>query len=67
VQITADVPRAAVQSQTQNTEQLLRNSEVRLAGIIRALSESEQGMLRQARNPTRHCGREKSRAPATSP
>jgi hypothetical protein len=50
VQITADVPRAAVQSQTQNTEQLLRNSEVRLAGIIRALSESEQGMLRQARN-----------------
>lgn len=50
VQITADVPRAAVQSQRQNTEQLLRNSQGRLAGISRSLSESEQGMLRKARN-----------------
>jgi hypothetical protein len=50
VQITADVPRAAVQSQKQNTEQLLRNSEGRLSRINRNLSESEQGMLRQARN-----------------
>jgi outer membrane biosynthesis protein TonB len=50
VQITADVPRAAVQSQRQNTEELLRNSQGRLAGINRPLSDSEQGMLRQARN-----------------
>ncbi len=50
VQITADVPRAAVQSQKQNTEQLLRDSEGKLAGIQRSLGESEQGMLRQARN-----------------
>jgi outer membrane biosynthesis protein TonB len=50
VQITADVPRAAVQSQKQNTENLLRNSEGRLGQINRNLSESEQGMLRQARN-----------------
>jgi outer membrane biosynthesis protein TonB len=50
VQITADVPRAAVQSQRQNTEQLLRNSQGRLAGLNRSLSEGEQGMLRQARN-----------------
>ncbi len=50
VQITADVPRAAVQSQKQSTEQLLRNSQGRLAGLNRPLSESEQGMLRQARN-----------------
>jgi outer membrane biosynthesis protein TonB len=50
VQITADVPRAAVQSQKQNTEQLLRNSEGRLSRINRNLSASEQGMLRQARN-----------------
>ncbi len=50
VQITADVPRAAVQSQRQNTEQLLHSSEGRLAGINRSLSESELGMLRQARN-----------------
>jgi outer membrane biosynthesis protein TonB len=50
VQITADVPRAAVQSQKQNTEQLLRNSEGKLSRINRALSDSEQGMLRQARN-----------------
>jgi outer membrane biosynthesis protein TonB len=50
VQITADVPRAAVQSQRQNTEQLLRNSQGRLAGINRSLSDSEQGMVSQARN-----------------
>ncbi len=50
VQITADVPRAAVQSQKQSTEQLLRNSQGRLAVLNRSLSESEQGMLRQARN-----------------
>jgi hypothetical protein len=50
VQITADVPRAAVQSQRQGTEQLLRNSEGKLAHINRGLSDSEQGMLRQARN-----------------
>lgn len=50
VQITADVPRAAVQSQKQNTEQLLRNSDGKLSHIYRSLSESEQGMLRQARN-----------------
>lgn len=50
VQITADVPRAAVQSQKQSTEQLLRNSQGRLAGLNRLLTESEQGMLRQARN-----------------
>lgn len=50
VQITADVPRAAVQSQKQSTEQLLRNSQGRLASLNRSLSEGEQGMLRQARN-----------------
>ncbi len=50
VQITADVPRAAVQSQKQSTEQLLRNSQGRLAGLNRFLTEGEQGMLRQARN-----------------
>jgi outer membrane biosynthesis protein TonB len=50
VQITADVPRAAVLSQKQNTEQLLRSSEGKLAHINHALSESEQGMLRQAHN-----------------
>jgi outer membrane biosynthesis protein TonB len=49
-QITADIPRAAVQSQKQNTEQLLRNSDGKLSRLNRALSESEQGMLRQARN-----------------
>jgi outer membrane biosynthesis protein TonB len=49
-QITAAVPRAAVQSQMQETEQLLRNSQGRLAGINRSLSDSEQGMLRQAHN-----------------
>jgi outer membrane biosynthesis protein TonB len=50
VQITAAVPSSAVQSQTQNTEQLLRNSEGKLNGITRALSESEQSMAKQARN-----------------
>lgn len=50
VQITADVPRAAVQSLKQNTEQLLRNSDGKLSHINRYLSDSEQGMLRQARN-----------------
>jgi outer membrane biosynthesis protein TonB len=50
VQITADVPRAAVQSQTQNTDQLLRSSEAKLASLGRSLSESELAMQRQARN-----------------
>jgi outer membrane biosynthesis protein TonB len=50
VQITADVPRAAVQSQTQTTEQLLRSSEAKLATLGRDLSASEQAMQRQARN-----------------
>jgi len=50
VQITADVPRAAVQSQTQTTEQLLRSSEAKLATLGRALSASEQAMQQQARN-----------------
>jgi outer membrane biosynthesis protein TonB len=50
VQITADVPRAAVQSQKQNTENLLRNSEDKLNRLSRNLSESELGMMRQARN-----------------
>jgi len=48
--ITADVPRAAVQSQRQNTENLLRNSEGKLGHINRSLGDSEQGMMRQARN-----------------
>jgi hypothetical protein len=50
VQITADVPRDAVQSQTQTTAQLLRSSETKLASLGRTLSESEQAMQRQARN-----------------
>ena len=50
MQITADVPRAAVQSQKQNTENLLRNSQGKLGQISRNLSDGEQGMLRQARN-----------------
>lgn len=49
-QITADVPRAAVQSQRQNTENLLRSSEGKLSHITRAMGDSEQGMMRQARN-----------------
>jgi hypothetical protein len=50
VQITADVPRAAVQTQRQNTENLLRNSESKLASVTRELRDGEQGMSRQARN-----------------
>jgi outer membrane biosynthesis protein TonB len=50
VQITADIPRAAVQSQKQNTENLLHNSQSKLGQISRSLSDSEQGMMRQARN-----------------
>jgi len=50
VQITADVPRAAVQSQTQTTEQLLRSSETKLATLGRSLSASEQAIQQQARN-----------------
>jgi hypothetical protein len=50
VQITAAVPSAAVQSQKLNTEALLRSSQMKLAGINRALSESEQSMASQARN-----------------
>lgn len=50
VQITADVPRADVQSQTRNTEQLLRDSEAKLAGLGRSLSVSEQAMVGQARS-----------------
>jgi outer membrane biosynthesis protein TonB len=50
VQITADVPRAAVQSQRQSTENLLRASNDKLARVTRQLSDAEQGMMRQARN-----------------
>ena len=50
VQITADVPRAAVQSQIQTTEQLLQSSEAKLATLGRDLSASEQAMQSQARN-----------------
>jgi outer membrane biosynthesis protein TonB len=50
VPITAAVPSAAVQSQRQNTENLLRASDDKLAHITRQLSDSEQGMVRQARN-----------------
>ena len=50
VQITADVPRAAVQSETQTTEQLLRSSEAKLATLGRSLSANEQAMQQQARN-----------------
>ena len=46
----ADVPRAAVQSQRENTENLLRKSEGKLGHISRTLGEGEEGMLRQARN-----------------
>ncbi len=49
-QITADVPRAAVQSQRQNTENLLYSSQDKLAHISHSLNDGEQGMLRQARN-----------------
>jgi outer membrane biosynthesis protein TonB len=49
-QITADVPQAAVQSQRQNTVNLLWNSEGKLNHIGHALNDGEQGMLRQARN-----------------
>jgi hypothetical protein len=44
------VPRAAVQTQRQNTERLLHSSENKLASVTRGLSDGEQGMLRQARN-----------------
>jgi hypothetical protein len=50
VQITADVPRAAVQTQTWKTEQLLRSSQIKLGGLNRSLSESEQAMVQQAHN-----------------
>ena len=50
VQITAAVPSSAAQSQTQNTEQLLRSSESKLAGLNRSLNQSEQSMANQARN-----------------
>lgn len=50
VQITADVPRAAVQTQRQNTLNLLHASENKLGSLSRALNETEQGMVRQARN-----------------
>jgi hypothetical protein len=50
VQITVAVPRSAVQSQTQSTQQLLRDSQAKLAGLNRGLSESEQAMANQARN-----------------
>lgn len=49
-QITADVPRAAVQSQRQNTMNLLWNSESKLNNLSHSLNDSQQGMLRQARN-----------------
>ena len=49
-QISADVPRAAVQSQRQNTENLLHSSEGKLNHITRQMGDSEQGMMRQARN-----------------
>ena len=44
------MPRAAVQSETQTTEQLLRSSEAKLATLGRSLSASEQAMQQQARN-----------------
>jgi hypothetical protein len=50
VQITADVPRAAMQTERQNTEQLLHNSVAKLDHITRPLSNGELGMARQARN-----------------
>jgi outer membrane biosynthesis protein TonB len=50
MQITAAAPRAAVQSQTESTEQLLRTSEMKLAGLNRSLNQSEQAMATQARN-----------------
>jgi outer membrane biosynthesis protein TonB len=50
VQISADVPNAAVQSETQKTVQLLRDSEAKLASLARSLNESEQAMQRQARD-----------------
>lgn len=50
MQITADVPRAAVQTQRQNTEQLLRSSSEKLDHLTRQLNDGEQGMERQARN-----------------
>jgi len=48
-QITAEVPAAAAQSKTQNTEELLHRSEAKLAGLGRSLNESEQAMAQQAR------------------
>lgn len=50
VQITAAVPASAMQSQRQNTEQLLRSSQAKLAGVNRPLSESERAMASQARD-----------------
>lgn len=50
VQISADVPRAAVQTQRQNTQNLLHSSEAKLGSLTRSLGDLEQGMMRQARN-----------------
>jgi outer membrane biosynthesis protein TonB len=49
-QITAEVPSAAAQSKTHNTEELLHRSEAKLAGLGRSLNESEQAMAQQARS-----------------
>jgi len=69
-QITADVPQAAVQSQRQNTVNLLWNSEGKLNHIGHALNDGEQGMLRQARNYIAQSNQlyrpETSSAPTTS-
>jgi outer membrane biosynthesis protein TonB len=49
-QISADVPRAAAQTQTWNTEQMLRDSESKLASLGRQLNSDEEEMERQARS-----------------
>ncbi len=50
VQITAAVPASAMQSRTQDTEQLLRSSKAKLEGVNRPLNDSERAMASQARN-----------------
>ena len=50
MQISADLPQGAAQSQRRETDQLLGSAEENLRKVTRQLSATEQGMMRQALN-----------------
>jgi len=50
MQISADLPQGAAQSQRRETDQLLGSTEANLRKVTRQLSATEQGMMRQALN-----------------